>query len=92
MQVLSYDEAAARLGIVRRTLERLLSLGEGPAVIKISARRRGILDEDLTAWLMGRRRTAPGTADTASTAPTSTEPPPVKRGPGCFRPNPQGRL
>ena len=29
MQVLSYNEAAARAGIVRRTLERLISIGEG---------------------------------------------------------------
>jgi hypothetical protein len=60
MQVLNYTEAAARAGIVRRTLERLISLGEGPAVINLSARRRGILDRDLDAWLLKRRRPAPG--------------------------------
>ena len=82
MQILSYDEAAARSGIVRRTLERLISLGEGPAVIEISARRRGILDDDLTAWLMARRRPAPGTAAAPTTTPASTETSPVRRGPG----------
>jgi predicted DNA-binding transcriptional regulator AlpA len=60
MQVLSYNEAAQRAGIVRRTLERLISLGEGPATIALSARRRGILDCDLDAWLLRRRRPSPG--------------------------------
>ena len=60
MQVLSYNEAAAKAGIVRRTLERLISLGEGPATITLSTRRRGILDRDLEAWLLNRRRPAPG--------------------------------
>lgn len=62
MQVLSFNEAAARAGIVRRTLERLISLGEGPATVELSARRRGILDRDLDAWLLKRRRPAPGDA------------------------------
>ena len=62
MQVLSYNEAAARAGIVRRTLERLISIGEGPATIELSRRRRGVLDRDLEAWLMKRRRPAPGEA------------------------------
>jgi hypothetical protein len=60
MQVLSYNEAAARAGIVRRTLERLISIGEGPATIVLSARRRGVLDDDLEKWLLKRRRPAPG--------------------------------
>ena len=73
-RVLSYDEAAGRAGFVRRTLERLISVGEGPAVIELSTRRRGILEDDLTTWLMSRRRPAPGTADSA--------PQPPRRGPG----------
>jgi hypothetical protein len=60
MQILSYNEAAARAGVVRRTLERLISVGEGPPVIDLSPRRRGILDVDLDVWLMKRRRPAPG--------------------------------
>ena len=62
MRVLSYNEAAERAGIVRRTLERQISIGEGPATIALSARRRGILDRDLEAWLLKRRRPAPGEA------------------------------
>jgi predicted DNA-binding transcriptional regulator AlpA len=60
MQVLSYNEAAAKAGVVRRTLERLISLGEGPAIIEISPRRRGIMDSDLEQWLNARRRVPPG--------------------------------
>ncbi len=60
VQVLTYKEAAARASIVRRTLERLIETGQGPATIELSARRRGILDSDLEAWLLGRRRPAPG--------------------------------
>jgi len=60
MRVLSYNEAARRTGIVRRSLERLIAEGEGPAVVHISRRRRGILETDLEAWLLSRRRAAPG--------------------------------
>jgi predicted DNA-binding transcriptional regulator AlpA len=74
-RVLSYDEAAGRAGFVRRTLERLIAVGDGPAVIELSARRRGILESDLEAWLLGRRRPAPGAAMPPVDAP-------VKRGRG----------
>ncbi len=60
MRVLSYDEAAGRAGFVRRSLERLIACGEGPAIVHISPRRRGILESDLDAWLVSRRRPAPG--------------------------------
>jgi hypothetical protein len=46
-------------GLARRTLERLIALGEGPAIIELSPRRRGILESDLITWLHKRRRTAP---------------------------------
>ena len=57
--VYAYDEAAAIAGLARRTLERLIALGEGPAIIELSPRRRGILESDLISWLHKRRRTAP---------------------------------
>ena len=60
MRVLSYNEAARRTGIVRRSLERLIAEGEGPAVVHISRRRRGILEADLETWVMSRRRASPG--------------------------------
>jgi predicted DNA-binding transcriptional regulator AlpA len=61
-QVLSLDQAAARAGIVRRTLDRLRSVGEGPAEVQVSARRVGILETDFEAWIAARRRPAPGKA------------------------------
>ena len=68
MQILSYGEAAARARVVRRTLERLISVGEGPAIVEVSTRRRGILDCDLDAWLLKRRRPAPGPTAEADAA------------------------
>jgi predicted DNA-binding transcriptional regulator AlpA len=73
MQVLSYDEAAARAGIVRRTLERLISLGEGPAIVEISSRRRGIMESDLERWLNARRRLPPGMRESESHQPSRLE-------------------
>jgi predicted DNA-binding transcriptional regulator AlpA len=63
MRVLNYEECAGRLGVVRRSLERLIERGEGPPVIDISPRRVGVLESDFEAWLMTRRRAAPGSAE-----------------------------
>jgi hypothetical protein len=60
VQVLDYDEVAKRIGLVRRSLERLISQGEGPAVIHLSKHRRVIADTDLDKWLLSRRIPAPG--------------------------------
>jgi predicted DNA-binding transcriptional regulator AlpA len=60
MRVLTYDECAARIGIVRRTWERIISDGEGPAVVYVSKRRRGHLEDDFNEWLRNRRKPAPG--------------------------------
>jgi predicted DNA-binding transcriptional regulator AlpA len=62
MQILDYDAAAKRIGLVRRSLERLISTGEGPAVIHLGKRRRGIADTDLDAWIRARRHAPPGEA------------------------------
>jgi predicted DNA-binding transcriptional regulator AlpA len=59
LTVYSYNQAAAITGLARRTLERLIALGEGPAIIELSPRRRGILGSDLSSWLHKRRRTSP---------------------------------
>jgi predicted DNA-binding transcriptional regulator AlpA len=56
LTVYSYNQAAAITGLARRTLERLIALGEGPAIIELSPRRRGILESDLIGWLHKRRR------------------------------------
>jgi hypothetical protein len=57
--VYNLNEAAGITGVARRTLERLIALGEGPAVIDLSPRRRGILENDLISWLRKHRRVAP---------------------------------
>jgi predicted DNA-binding transcriptional regulator AlpA len=59
MQVLSFPEAAARSGIVKRTLERLIVAGDGPPVVQLTGRRVGILESDLEAWINSRRRLPP---------------------------------
>jgi predicted DNA-binding transcriptional regulator AlpA len=60
MQVLTFEEAAKRATLTRRSIERLLSIGEGPTTVSLGKRRRGILDQDLDAWLLARRKPAPG--------------------------------
>jgi excisionase family DNA binding protein len=60
MRVLNYEEAAGRMGVVRRSLERLIARGEGPAIIYLGERRRGILESDFEQWLLSRRHAAPG--------------------------------
>jgi hypothetical protein len=61
MRVITLNEAATRAGIVRRFLERLIAKGDGPAIVHISDRRRGVIDDDLDHWIMARRCPAPGT-------------------------------
>ena len=60
MQVLSLDQAAFKVGVVRRTLERMLAQGTGPTKVQVSKRRVGILESDLERWLNARRRPTPG--------------------------------
>jgi predicted DNA-binding transcriptional regulator AlpA len=54
--VISLPEAAARLGIHARTLQRMLADGTGPAIVRLSPRRIGILESDLITWIAARRR------------------------------------
>jgi predicted DNA-binding transcriptional regulator AlpA len=63
VRVISLDEAAQRAGTTRRNLERLNASGTGPRLVQVSARRVGVLEEDLAAWLRARRRPALGQAD-----------------------------
>jgi excisionase family DNA binding protein len=60
MQILSIDEAAKRVNLVRRSLERRIASGEGPALVHLGKRRRGILESDLERWAMSRRHAPPG--------------------------------
>ena len=58
--ILTLDQAAQRASITRRTLERLRSEGQGPAIVQLSKRRVGIAEDDLERWLLSRRRPVPG--------------------------------
>jgi excisionase family DNA binding protein len=68
MIVLTLDEAAKRASLTRRSIERLLSAGEGPALVMLGKRRRGILDTDLDRWFQNRRVPPPGEASRADSA------------------------
>ena len=59
--ILTLNEAAQRCGLTVRTLYRELERGTGPSVVNLTERRRGIFERDLSAWLLSRRRPAPGT-------------------------------
>lgn len=59
-QVLTLNEFAARAGITRRSVERLIADGSGPAIVRLMRRRVGILEKDAQAWLLSRRQPAPG--------------------------------
>ena len=60
MKVLTFDEAATLASLTRRSIERHLAQGTGPATVSLGKRRRGILDQDLDQWLLGRRIPPPG--------------------------------
>jgi hypothetical protein len=66
--VYTYNEAATITGVARRTLERLIAVGEGPAIIELSPRRRGILESDLINWLRKHRRASPGRCELRAAA------------------------
>jgi excisionase family DNA binding protein len=60
MHIRLIREAAQKLGVSIRTLQRWISVGEGPAVVELGSRRKGILDDDLEGWVLSRRRAPPG--------------------------------
>jgi hypothetical protein len=80
MRVLSYNEAAERAGIVRRSLQRLIACGDGPAIVHVSIRRRGVIEADLERWLLSRRRAPPGEAALSKTERDPQSDAPKKRG------------
>jgi excisionase family DNA binding protein len=52
----SINEAAERLLVTRRTLERWISDGRGPIVTQIGARRKAISEDDLADFIASRKR------------------------------------
>jgi hypothetical protein len=51
---------AKQAGVSVRHLERLLAAGEGPPIVQLGVRRKGIADDDGETWLRSRRRVPPG--------------------------------
>ena len=58
-RVLSKQEVARRLGCSERNVDRLVGIGDGPPMIQVSPRRRGVLESEFIAWLASRSRVAP---------------------------------
>lgn len=59
MRILTLTEVAERLSCSRRTVERSIDRGEGPALTQISERRIGVAEMDFEKWIAQRRRPAP---------------------------------
>ena len=60
MRVYDFNEAADLGAISRRHLERLVASGKGPATVRISPGRIGILEDDWRIWLLANRRMSLG--------------------------------
>jgi predicted DNA-binding transcriptional regulator AlpA len=58
--IITKKEAARRGSMSVRHLERLASVGEGPAIIRLGVRKVGIADGDFDAWIASRRVLPPG--------------------------------
>jgi hypothetical protein len=56
MRVISLSDGAVRSNQSLRTFQRTIERGEGPPIIEISKRRRGILESDFEAWLLEHSR------------------------------------
>jgi predicted DNA-binding transcriptional regulator AlpA len=55
MKLLSEHEAAARLGVAPRSLQRWRTEGQGPAYVRVGPRRIAYDEAELIRWVQGRR-------------------------------------
>lgn len=53
-QILDADEVADRLGVSRKTVQRMLRSGELPAPIQVTGNRFGWRKSDFERWIAGR--------------------------------------
>jgi predicted DNA-binding transcriptional regulator AlpA len=67
-KILSKREFADRIGRSVRHLERLISEGEGPPIVRLGTRAVGIDEDDGDVWIAARRRVPPGWNDKTSDA------------------------
>ena len=54
--LMNETEAASRLGVAPKTLERWRSTGAGPLFVRIGSRHVRYTVEDIEAWIASRRR------------------------------------
>ena len=59
-KILTKKQFAERIGKSVRHVERLISAGEGPPVIRLGPRAIGIEEDDGDAWIAARRMVPPG--------------------------------
>lgn len=59
-RLLTTAEAAARAGLARPTLTRLMRHGRGPAVVRLTPRTFRFRPEDIDAWLQDRTHRTEG--------------------------------
>ena len=67
-KILTKRQFADRIGRSVRHVERLISVGEGPPIVRLGLRAVGIDEADGDAWIAARRRVPPGWNDKASAA------------------------
>jgi predicted DNA-binding transcriptional regulator AlpA len=67
-KILSKKQFADRIGRSVRHLERLISEGEGPPIVRLGVRAVGIDEADGDAWIAARRKIPPGWDDNAAAA------------------------
>ena len=66
-RLLSKKQLAEKIGRSVRHLERLISIGEGPTLIRVGVRAVAIDEDDGDAWIESRRVPAPQKTQRAST-------------------------
>lgn len=78
-RLLRKREAADRLGVNPRTLERWEKAGQFPARVRVGANTTGWLESDLEAWLLERERVSVK-APARAPLPRGAEPPAAAEG------------
>jgi predicted DNA-binding transcriptional regulator AlpA len=73
-KILTKRQSAERIGRSVRHLERLISEGEGPPLVRLGARAIGIDEDDLEAWIAARRVVPPGWQDKKARSMSSPDP------------------
>ena len=64
MKILTKKQFADRIGRSVRHLERLISDGEGPPIVRTGVRAVGIDEADGERWIAARRKIPPGWDET----------------------------